>query len=283
MLKTKSDFVRGELLIIITATLWSFSALLSKLAGIDPFLLVGLRAFFALLVLLPAAGFRFKLNKLIALGALCYIVNTVAYYVSLEYTSAGNSVVLCYTSPILVLVWDSLYFKRRPSWVQLMVLFVTFGSVIFIFSGDLSSGTLLGNMLALVAGIAFSGLFFINSLPKSSSIHSTMYGSFVSLAFVFFFLPDLPGISAMSWLWVALMGAVQIGFSYILFNTGMKRCSGFNASIISTLEVVLVPFWVAIFLHEKIDIYTVVGGVIILGVIVTNILYEKKRSKKAPL
>ncbi len=280
MLKTKSTFFKGEFLIVLTATLWSFSALLSKLASLNPILLVALRSFFALLVLLPAARFRFKFNGWIALGSLCYMANCFAYFLALDYTSAGNAVVLCYTAPILVLVWDCLYFKRKPTWTQIMVLAVTFGSILVIFAGKLTAGGLIGNALALFSGVAFSGLFFVNSLPRSSPIHSNIYASFVSLPLLLFFLPDIALMSGTSWFWVALMGTVQIGFSYVLFNAGMKHCSGFNASIISTLEVVLVPLLVAVFLREKIDIYTIVGGLAIMAAIIANVLLEKRRARK---
>ena len=280
MLKTKSTFFKGEFLIVLTATLWSFSALLSKLANLNPVLLVALRSFFALLVLLPAAKFRFKFNGWIALGAVCYLANCMSYFLALEYTSAGNAVVLCYTAPILVLVWDCLYFKRKPTWAQIMVLALTFGSILVIFAGKLTPGGLIGNALALFSGVAFSGLFFVNSLPQSSPIHSNIYASFASLPLLLFYLPDIAVISGSSWFWVALMGTIQIGFSYVLFSWGMKHCSGFNASIISTLEVVLVPLSVAVFLHEKIDIYTIAGGLAIMAAIVANVLFDRRRAKK---
>ncbi|MDD4832101.1 MAG: EamA family transporter [Clostridia bacterium] len=280
MIKTKSTFFKGEFLIFLTATLWSFSALIAKLANLNPILLVALRSFFALAVLLPVVKFKFKLNWHIVIGTLCYLGNNISYYIALDYTSAGNAILLCYTAPIFVLIWSSLYFKKKPAFMQLFVLFLTVIGVVIIFYSDIGGGAILGDIIALIGGLSFSGLFFVNSLPKSSSIHSTIYGSFISILFTLFFIPEVIAMPAMSWLWVAVMGGVEIGLAYIFFDKGIKNCSGFNASLISTIEVILGPIWVAVFLHEPIGIYTIIGGVIILASIITNVLYEKKQARK---
>lgn len=254
--------------------------MIARLADLNPILLVALRSFFALAVLLPVVKFKFKLNWLIVIGTLCYMGNNISYYIALDYTSAGNAILLCYTAPIFVLIWSSLYFKKKPAFMQLFVLFLTVVGVVIIFYSDIGGGAILGDIIALIGGLSFSGLFFVNSLPKSSSIHSTIYGSFISILFTLFFIPEVIAMSAMSWLWVAIMGGVEIGLAYIFFDKGIKNCSGFNASLISTIEVILGPVWVAVFLHEPIGIYTIIGGVIILASIVTNVLYEKKQASK---
>lgn len=270
----------GSLLILMTTVLWSFSAILSRLANISPILLNALRCVVALIITLVYTKFKLKINFVILLGAFCFTVTNVFYFMALQNTTAANAVVLQYTAPIFVLLESCIFFKKKPSLLQVVVLAGAFCGILLIFWKDLDAGNLMGNLYALLAGIAFSGVFFVNKMSRSSSIDATILGYGACALLGIFYIHEIPAISLVSWGIVLIMGVFQIGLAYILFSIGIKRCSSFSASIIGTFEVVLVPLWVMIFMDETPSGWAIVGGILILSAVILNLIYENKQAEK---
>lgn len=82
------------------------------------------------------------------------------------------------------------------------------------------------------------------------------------------------------------MGVFQLGFGYIFFSLGIKQTAATTSSIIATLEPILNPIWVFLFLNEVPSSLALLGGVIVLitvsiyNVIVTRDNYSNISLKK---
>src|SRR2546421_4792344 len=63
---------------------------------------------------------------------------------------------------------------------------------------------------------------------------------------------------------VAITGVVQMAMPYILFQFALRRVTPVDASLLTLLEPVLNPVWVAIMTSEVPEWGTVVGGIAIL-------------------
>ncbi|MDD4290953.1 MAG: DMT family transporter [Clostridia bacterium] len=277
----KHSIVKGELTVFLAAALWSLSAILSKQLSINPVLMNGLRCVFALAFTLPFLRFKLKINKQIAIGAICFAVTNIAYFIALKMTTAANAVVLQYTAPILVLLEMWIFKKKRPSLIQFTVVAIAFIGIVCIFMQDIlkGGGSLIGNAFALLAGLAFSGVFYINKQEGASTLDATCFGYIISIIVGAFFINGIVDVDVRGWLVLAVMGFFQIGLAYVLFASGIKYCSEFSSSLIATVEVVLLPLWVAIFANELPDTVSIVGAVLILGAVIVNIMYENKRRK----
>lgn len=86
--------------------------------------------------------------------------------------------------------------------------------------------------------------------------------------------------SSLTWLYITLMGVFQLGFGYIFFSLGIKQTAATTSSIIATLEPILNPIWVFVFLGEIPSPLALFGGLIVLitvsiyNVIVTRSNYQ---------
>ena len=60
-------------------------------------------------------------------------------------------------------------------------------------------------------------------------------------------------ITAAQWPVLVLLGVVQTGGGYATYFLGLRDIDATTASMISPLEMVLGPLWVALFLHEYPD------------------------------
>jgi drug/metabolite transporter (DMT)-like permease len=73
------------------------------------------------------------------------------------------------------------------------------------------------------------------------------------------------------------MGAVQIGVAYIIFNEGIKYVSATESMIIATLEALFNPIWVFIGIGETPSVYSIAGGLIIIGAIIWRNFSTKEK------
>lgn len=71
-------------------------------------------------------------------------------------------------------------------------------------------------------------------------------------------------VSLLQTLLLAIMGAVQLGAPYYLFSRGLQSVSLPEAALITLIEPVLNPLWVALVVGELPSMATVWGGALIL-------------------
>jgi drug/metabolite transporter (DMT)-like permease len=74
------------------------------------------------------------------------------------------------------------------------------------------------------------------------------------------------------WSIIAYLGVIQIGLAFILFTKSIKHIPALEANLIDTLEPILNPLWVFLFLGERMGKSALLGGLVVLvGVIVSAI------------
>jgi drug/metabolite transporter (DMT)-like permease len=78
-------------------------------------------------------------------------------------------------------------------------------------------------------------------------------------------LPPLP-----SWMMLALLGTVQLGFSYVLYTIAIKRVTAMEATLIPLLEPILNPLWVMLLVGEWPGPWASVGGALVIGAVLVR-------------
>lgn len=269
---------KGEIFIFLAALCWSLSGVLTKSLAINPILSNSLRSIIAIVMMIVYNKFKLKVNKTIVIAGICLSSTNLLFFISLSLTTAANSIVIQYMAPIFVLLMTCVKYKKLPSPVQVLVVVIAFLGIVIIFYDSIGGGYFVGNVLALLSGVAFAGVFFVNRLKDSSPIDSTIIGFFINSVCGVAVFNQISYIEPAGWIYILLLGVIQLGLAYIFFSIGIKNCSSFSSSLISMTEVVLMPLWVLIFLGEVPKPLAIVGGILIVGAVITNIYYEKKSS-----
>lgn len=267
-----TEKTKGNLYMLMAALLWSTGGILIKYIPGNPIAINGARSLIAFLFFcVYKRSIRFRCNRYIIAAACCLLVTNFLYVIANKLTTAANAVVLQYMAPIFVLIWDCVYRKKFPEKKQCIVVMMAISGMVLFFFDQLDGGHLFGNLLAIGAGLCLSGVFFINSLPQSSSEDASMLAFLASfvvsiplLGDVFYM--DVKGIAAL-----LALGIFQVGLAYLVFSKGSKLTSPVSASLIGLLEAILNPVWVLIFYGEKVGKYALFGGAIILLSVVLNI------------
>lgn len=268
---------KGNFYILLTAILWSTGGILIKFIPGSAIAINGARSLVAFLFFcIYKRTVKIRISKVITAAAFCLVMTNLLYVTANKLTTAANAIVLQYMAPVFVLVWDCIYRKEKPKKYQCGIVAMAFAGMILFFFDQLDGGHLLGNIIAIGAGLCFSGVFFINSLPESSSEDSSMLAFLVSFLISVPFLGDVRQMGGTALAALLALGVFQVGLAYVLFSKGSKLTSPVSASLIGLLEAVLNPVWVFLFYGEKIGRFALAGGVIILSAVALNIYMGEK-------
>lgn len=269
--------VRGELYIIFAAILWSSGGIFIKLIPtMDGIAMNGLRSVLAVLCLALYLRRFPRPNVPIILGAVGVCVTTNMFVLANQYTTSANAIVLQYTAPIFVMIMTAIKNRKLPSIVQILIMLLAIGGIVMVFAEGMSAGGLLGNVLAIISGISFACVFFVNGMDKAQPAVACMYGFMLNVivGIPFYFKVDYTALTLTSTLWLVGLGVVQLGIPYILFSIGIKRCNSLSASIISLLEAILNPIWVAVFAGELPGTLGLIGCSVVIVAVILNIIYQ---------
>ena len=274
-----TEIRKGSLYILIAATLWSFGGLLGKAIPLNGLSIAILRGgISALTIAIYRRSFRVHLSKSVIIAAIRLSFITFFYMLSNKLTTAANAILLQYTSPVYIIFFAWILYKQKPKKLDIYALIGVFIGMSIFFSRELSGGHLVGDLLGLASGVAFAGVFFANKLPNANPVDAVYLGNL----FTFFLLPivffdsNLYSMNLLSTSLLFIMGIFQLGIAYILFSIGIKHVSATSANIIATIEPVLNPVWVFIFLNEVPHPIALLGGSIVL---ITVLIYNQASTK----
>lgn len=277
-----TDHSKGVLAVVLTALLWSSGGLLIKLVSLNAMQLSFFRCLIAAIVF--ALIFRKKVlivNKLAILNAVFYATVLTLFVIATKTTTAANAIFLQSTAPIYVLIFEPIINKTRWEPINIITIAVCFLGMILFFMGELSPGHLEGNIVALLAGVAFAAFFLgMRKNDKQYQQSAIFYGNILVAAICIPFIIDLEYLSFNDLWMVSFLGVFQIAAAYAIFTYGIKRILAVEASIISMLEPVLNPVWVYLGYGEVPTTYAIIGGVIIITAISVRTLVAGADIKK---
>ena len=267
---------KGPLLVFLAAVFYSIGGLCIKVIPWGGMAINGGRTAIALVVLggyLLAIRHRPRLNRWVMLGALCVCSTNILFSVANKMTTAANAIVLQFTAPIFVMLLSAFFFRRRPARLDLAACAVVLGGIVLCFADSLSGGGLAGDVLALLSGLTYAGVFLMNDMPDSDAISSVFWGDVISTVAGLPFVALETDFSLVPMVSLLVLGVFQVAVAYILLTVGLKTTPAVTASLVSGIEPVLNPILVAVFYQEHMGALSLAGAaVVILGVVGYNVL-----------
>lgn len=275
----------SALCVLLASICFSTGGLLVKLIPWSALAINGARNLIGACVIglfLLLSHHRIVFSKPVFIGALSMMGVTTLFTISNKLTTAANAIVLQFTAPVFVILFMALLFHTRPKKADVFACAAVLFGVCLFFVDGLQAGNLLGNFTAILSGVCYAGVFMMNASERSDAISSCFIGQLASGVLFSPFCLRETDFSPPTLLTVFLLGAVQVGLAYILFSLGIRRTPPVTASLITGLEPILNPLWVALFYHETVSMLAIVGAVIVVGsIIVYNVCMAKAGAAKA--
>ena len=266
----------GTLCVFLAALLYSIGGLCIKVIPWNGMSINGARTLIALVVIgiyLAIIRHKPRFNRWIFLGSLCIFGTNALYSVANKLTTAANTIVLQFTAPVFVILFSALFWKKKPQKLDLAACAVVFGGVLFFFVDSLEAGGALGNVLAILSGAAYGGVFLLNDFPDSDAISAVFWGDVLSAVTGLPFLLQEQPLAPTALFSLVILGVFQVAVAYILLTIGLRTTPAVTASLVSGIEPVLNPLLVALFYGETIGRFAFIGAaVVICGVVGYNVL-----------
>jgi len=262
---------RGVIALIVTALLWSSGGLLIKSLSLTPMTIAGMRSAIAAVVMLLWLRKPKPIWSPAQWGSIISYAGTVVLFVlATKLTTAANAIFLQYTAPIWVALFSWLIAKERLSRIDVMAVLVVVGGMTLFFMNKVSPGEFAGNMIAVASGVSFAGVaLFMRAQRGESMTESILLGNILAALLCLPFITPFT-ITFDTIIPLALLGSLQLGFSYILYSWAMKHVTAIEAILITTLEPLLNPIWVTLFYGEVPSTMAIVGGAIVVSAVVAR-------------
>ena len=262
---------RGTLCVFLAALLYSIGGLCIKVIPWGGMAINGGRCAIALVVIglyLAATRHPLRCSRWVMVGAVCVFGTNALFSLANKLTTAANTIVLQFTAPIFVIVFSAAFWRRRPQKLDLAACGVVFGGVLLFFVDSLSAGGALGNLLAVLSGAAYGGVFLLNDLPDADAISSVFWGDVLSAVTGLPFLMRETAFTPTALGSLAVLGVFQVAVAYILLTIGLKTTPAVTASLVSGIEPVLNPLLVAAFYGETAGPLALAGAAVVIGGVV---------------
>ncbi|MDR0532207.1 MAG: DMT family transporter [Oscillospiraceae bacterium] len=269
---------RGPLFIMAASLCWSLGGLCLKFIPWNAMSIVGLRALMAVVVFaLYRRSVKVKLTRGNIMGAVCLAGTTLLFVFANKLTSAAAAILLQFTAPAFIILIQLFFYRIKPKAGELLAVSVTVLGMLLFFADRLEPGRLLGNLLAIGSGLFFAGVFVCNKRSDCDPEHALFLGFLINAAAGLPFL--FSGVTAdpVAWAFVTVLGVVQVGLAYVFFSLGIRRTPALLACLITALEPVLNPVWVALATGERPGPFALAGGVVIVATVVTYQIWAQRQ------
>ena len=254
--------------LFLTALLWSAGGVLIKLVDWHPMAIAGGRSFIAAIVFF--VYFRkesLSFSKPQWVGAIAYCGCVTFFVLATKMTTAANAILLQYTAPIFVALLGTLFLNERTTRRDWLTIVIVFSGMIFFFIDKVSSGSMLGNIIAIGSGISFAVFIICMRMQKDASPYgSVLIGNILTFAISLFFWSEV-SLDQTSLLGIFSLGLFQMGLAYALYSYAIRHVPALKATLITTIEPLLNPLWVFLLIGEQPGFYAMIGGFIVLTAI----------------
>ncbi|MBR2853176.1 MAG: EamA family transporter [Clostridia bacterium] len=258
---------KSVLFVFLASVCFSTGGLFIKLIPWSPLAINGARNLIGSAVIgvyLLVTKHRIIFSRRVFTGALSMIGVTTLFAVANKLTTAANTIVLQFTAPVFVILFMAVIYHQRPGKVDLIVCFLVLLGVVLFFVDGIRAGNLLGNVLAVLSGICYAGVFMMNTGENADPISSCFLGQLAAGVILTPLCFGETDFSAQTMAAVIALGVVQVGGAYVLLSIGIRNTPPVTASLITGLEPILNPLLVAVFYGERITALSIAGAVIVV-------------------
>ncbi|MCP4621689.1 MAG: DMT family transporter [Bradyrhizobium sp.] len=281
----------GIVLIIAAAIAWSTAPFFTRLLAHDSWTILFWRGVFAsslITVFLAATEGRAGLRNLVAMGRSGWLVASlstlamVAFIPALQMTSVANVAVIVATQPFIAAGLAYVWFREAARWRTLLASLLAFVGVVITVSQSMAGADLRGIALACLMVFSFSLMTvavrrYQQKSMVAAAAMSNLLGSLVSLPFA----QGIASVSAHDIGIFAMFGGLQVAMGLTLFVLGSRLLPSGEASLIATLETPLMVFWVWVAFAEVPAPRAMVGGALVIGAVVADILGDNRERARA--
>jgi len=210
------------------------------------------------------------------LGGFVMSFSFIAFVFAMMNTSVANVVFIISTQTMFLAIFGFFYLKEKVSLIGFISIVLAMSGITIMIGDSISSGTLFGNLVALIIPISFSILVMVvrkhSNLDLMPAIwYASILGLIYSIAMVESF--DFTNHDIFMGF---LLGVPQLSFGFICITIGSRTTRSVTIGLLMLTETICAPIWVWLFLNEIPPLSVFIGGMIIIFAIIVKSFDKNK-------
>lgn len=263
----------GVALVSAAAVAWSLTGLFVRAIDLPSATILVWRGLFGFLVMLPVIGLlkgRAGYAEVLRLGrnGWLYVMisgaTMLCFITAMNLTTVAHVAVIYATIPFLAAGIGWVVLRERPGRTALIASSAALLGACLM-AGWSRDGTLTGDLLAVAMTVLMACLIVLaRADPKIPTMVAGTLSSLVGAAAALPFAADL-SVTGNQMLLLALFGASNTAFAFVLFLLGSAMIPPVKSALISVLDTPLGPIWVWLVFAETPSPATIAGGAIVMA------------------
>jgi drug/metabolite transporter (DMT)-like permease len=276
----------GIALVATAAIAWSTAPLFTRLLAFDSWTILFWRGLFGggfIAAMMALTQGRTGLRDLANMGRSGWLVASLltiamlCFIPALQLTSVSNVAIIIATQPFVAATIAWIWLREAARWQTLLASLVALCGVAIIVGDVRASTDWLGIALTCLMTLALAAMTVAvrrhqdTSMVAAAAI-SNILGSIVSIPLA----RAIAGVTVTDLLILAMFGLFQVALGLTLFVLGSRLLPSAQASLIATLETPLMPFWIWLAFQETPAPRALVGGALVMGAVIADILVDDR-------
>ena len=282
--------IPGYILVVLGAVTLSFGGLIVKsFEGSTLWQILFWRSFFFCIVIIIFLLINYKkkfFSSIISLGLPGIIGGIIlgfgffSYVFAMYNTTVANANFIIQTQTLFLAIFGYIFLKEKISKITLISIILAISGITLMLGHSLTSGQILGNIVAFIMPISFAALIIIvRKYPNIDMVPLQLIAGIIAMV-IGYYAAGRIDVSLYDIFLGFIAGFFQVGLGFIFITIGARSTPSAVVGIIMMSEAIFGPLWAWIFINEQPQTIVFIGGSIILLAVliqlVNNFFSESK-------
>ena len=212
-------------------------------------------------------------------------INWILLFEAYRYTTVSTATLCYYFAPVIATLLSPILFREALTPRQILCFFMaTLGLVLI--TGVEGRGNLTGILFGLGAAAFYAAVVLLNKyIRHTAGIQRTFLQFLAAIVILMPYVAATGGVTlsrlnSIGWVCLLVVGIFHTGITYCLYFSSLKAIPGQSAAILSYIDPLVAVLISVTVLHEPLSWQQALGGTLILGFTLWNLLPERQKSQQ---
>ncbi len=212
-------------------------------------------------------------------------INWILLFEAYRYTTVSTAILCYYFAPVIVTLLSPILFREALTPRQILCFFMaTLGLVLI--TGVEGRGNLTGILFGLGAAAFYAAVVLLNKyIRHTAGIQRTFLQFLAAIVILIPYVAATGGVTlsrlnSIGWVCLLVVGIFHTGITYCLYFSSLKAIPGQSTAILSYIDPLVAVVISVTVLQEPLSWRQALGGTLILGFTLWNLLPERQKSQQ---
>lgn len=221
-------------------------------------------------------------------------VNWILLFEAYNYATVSVATLCYYMAPVFIIAVSPFLLKEKITLQKAVCTVLAFSGMLLIsgvFSGGSEGGNFVGVLLGLSSAVFYASVVLLNKkLTDISPYDKTLVQFFFAIVVIVPYVLLCEDVASVTFtpqvsVLLVIVGIIHTGVAYALYFGGLSKVSAQSAALCSYIDPASALILSALVLGERMDVFGIVGAVLVLGsavlgeVDISKLLIQKRKER----